>query len=51
VVGGDPVHHGMAVAPEFLGGHVKRFFVRHGSLRISSKNVLQGCSPRKLPRN
>src|SRR5579864_3434893 len=30
LVVGDPVDHGMAVAAELVGGHVKRFFLGHG---------------------
>jgi hypothetical protein len=29
VVVGDPIYHGMAVAAELVGRHVKRLFVGH----------------------
>ena len=49
---GDPVHHGVAVAAEFVGRHVEGFFVGHFSpmitsiVQIDARVVVEGHAPR-----
>jgi len=57
LVVGDPIHHGMAMAAEFVGGHVERFFFRHNMRSrlqmeccyASRRSRVRNCDPRPTP--